>query len=97
MHGNQSSSSMELTSHWARFAQRWANRTLAGPYVVIGVDVSVDRARRGVAKRQKEDVNVEHPVEVGEHLRTVLQRRTARRWVKEGCETTLRLDNRAAS
>lgn len=44
-----------------------------GAYVVIGVDVSVDRARRGVAKRQKEDVDVEHPVEVGEHLRPMLK------------------------
>lgn len=45
------------------------------PYVVVGADVSVDGARRSVTKRQEEDVNVEHPVEVGEHLRSVLQKR----------------------
>lgn len=73
---------------------RWTNNALAGSYVVIGVDVSIDRPRRSVAKRQKEDVNVEHPVEIGEHLRPVLQGRTMRRWVKEGCELTEPLETK---
>ena len=42
-------------------------------HVVVGVDVAVHRARRSVAEGQQEHINVEHSVEVREHLGSVLE------------------------
>lgn len=48
------------------------HRHRTGSHVVVGVDVAVYGARRSIAKRQQENVDVEHPIEVGENLGSML-------------------------
>lgn len=44
-------------------------------HIVVGVDVPVDGAHGCVAEGQQEDIDVEHPVKVGEYFRSMLKKR----------------------
>lgn len=58
---------------FSRDAARMIFTLSSRSHVVVGADVAVDRTHRSVAKGQQDDIDVEHPVEVGEYFRSVLK------------------------